>query len=404
MPDTRALGAGVSSRHRSFNRTTILIDERVVLMTLPHVRRGAITTIVALLLVFGSFSGGAILSGVSAQQQEPMTKVEVVDEVGDAVVTVWNITTGPTLFGQTAQNEPQVQGAGTGFIISEEGYVVTNWHVVEGGDAFAVILSDGTQVDAELIGEDPRDDLAVVKIDPASVTDVVSFGDSDAIKPGEEVLAIGSPLGLFSNTVTAGIVSGVGRNQLEAQGATVCQDYSNLIQHDAAINSGNSGGPLFNLQGEVIGVNTLGISEQSSGQSVQGIFFAIPSNTVQDVVTQLIETGSITRGYLGVQYYELSPQFATQYDLPVEYGALISEVDAGSPADDAGLQQNDIVVAVNGTDVSDAQSFNGMMNDIGPNEQVTLTVLRDGATQDIQVTLGEVTIDFSECYLPEQVP
>jgi 2-alkenal reductase len=363
-------------------------------MTFTRVRRQVITALLAFFLAFGSLSGAGLLTQVSAQ--ETMSKVDVVKEVGQAVVTVYNMTTGPSLFGQ---QEAQVQGAGTGFIISEEGYIVTNWHVVDGGDAFQVILSDGTPVDAELIGIDPRDDLAVVKIDPSEVPAVVSFGDSDALLPGQEVLAIGSPLGAFTNTVTAGIISGVGRNQLAAQDPAMCQDYSNLIQHDAAINHGNSGGPLFNMQGEVVGVNTLGIPTDSSGQPVQGLFFAVPSNTVSIAVNQLIEDGSISRSYLGVTFYELSPEMAKQYELPVEYGALISEVAAGSPAEDAGLARNDIITAVNGTAVSESQSFGEMMFPIQAGETVTFTVLRDGGTQDIQVTLGEADIDFSQCSL-----
>jgi 2-alkenal reductase len=367
-------------------------------MTFPHVGRKVITALLALFLVFGSFAGAGVLNEASAQ--EIMTKVEVVKQVGPAVVTVHNLTTGPSLFGQTPE-EPVTQGAGTGFIISEEGYIVTNWHVVEGGDEFEVVLSDGTTVEAELIGTDPRDDLAVVKIAPEVVPGIVAFGDSDALQPGQEVLAIGSPLGAFANTVTAGIVSGVGRNQLANEDPAMCQNYANLIQHDAAINPGNSGGPLFNLQGEVIGVNTLGIPTDVSGQPIQGLFFAVPSNTVEAAVTELIETGTITatRGYLGVTYYELFPEFSRQYSLPVEYGALISEVEPGSPADDAGLSQNDIVVSVNGTEVSEEQPFSRLMGQVQPNEQVTFSVLRDDETQDIQVTVGETEIDFSQCTL-----
>lgn len=368
-------------------------------MTSRRVLRRFPVAILALLMAFGSFAGVAAQSTTN-----PMSKVEVVDQVGPAVVTVWNITTQPNLFGQTSQGEAVVQGAGTGFIISEEGYVVTNWHVVEGGDAFMVILSDGTQVEAELIGEDPRDDLAVVKIAPDAVPAVVAFGDSTQLAPGEEVLAIGTPLGLFSNTVTAGIVSGVGRNDLAPEVPSVCQNYTNLIQHDAAINHGNSGGPLFNLAGEVVGVNTLGIPTDAQGQPVQGIYFAIPSHTVQGVVDQMIETGTISRGYLGVTFYEIFPQMAAQAELPVQYGALIDEVEEGSPAGDAGLQQNDIIVGVNGTEIGDGQPFSAIMNTVGPNETVTFSVLRDGETQDIEVTLGEAPIDFSDCSLQPQMP
>lgn len=370
-------------------------------MSLPRITRQVITAMLALFLVFGSVTGAGILSSAAAQEQE-MSKVEVVQQVGPAVVTVHNLTTAPSLFGDGG--EAQVQGAGTGFIINEEGYIVTNWHVVDGGDAFQVLLQDGTPIPAELIGIDPRDDLAVVKIDPAEVPATVSFGDSDALQPGQEVIAIGSPLGAFTNTVTAGIVSGVGRNQLAAQDPSMCQDYSNLIQHDAAINQGNSGGPLFNMQGEVVGVNTLGIPTNQQGLPVQGLFFAVPSNTVEAMVTQLIETGSIRRAFLGVTYYELSPEMARAYELPVEYGALISEVAGDSPAEQAGLQRNDIILAVNGTEVGPNRPFSELMITVEPNQTVTFTILRDGETGDVDVTLGESELDFSECTLQPSMP
>lgn len=369
-------------------------------MSSPRFTRQVITAMLALLLVFGTLAGAGLVNHAAAQTE--MTKVEVVEKVGPAVVTVHNLTTAPNLFGQGG--EAQIQGAGTGFIISEEGYIVTNWHVVDGGDAFQVLLQDGTPVPAELIGIDPRDDLAVVKIDPAEVPAVVAFGDSDAIKPGQEVIAIGSPLGAFTNTVTAGIIGGVGRNQLAAQDPSMCQDYSNLIQHDAAINQGNSGGPLFNMQGEVIGVNTLGIPTNDQGMPVQGLFFAVPSNTVETMVGQLIENGTISRAYLGVTYYELSPEMARSYELPVEYGALVSEVAGDSPAAQAGIQRNDIILAVNGVEVAQNQSFAELMTTAQPNQAVTFSVLREGETADVQVTLGEAELDFSECSLQPSLP
>ncbi len=368
-------------------------------MAVPRFARQLFVAFLALFLAVGTVTGAGLLTRATAQDTatQDMTKVDVVEKVAPAVVTVYNMTTSPGLMGQSG--DPQVQGAGTGFIISEDGYIVTNWHVVDGGNAFQVILQDGTPVDAELIGIDARDDLAVVKIDPASVPAVVSFGDSDALKPGQDVIAIGSPLGAFTNTVTAGIVSGIGRNQLQAQDSTMCQDYSNLIQHDAAINHGNSGGPLFNMQGEVIGVNTLGIPTDNQGQPVQGLFFAVPSNTVKVMVDQLIQNGTITRAYLGVTYYELSPEMAKQYDLPVQYGALISEVASGSPAEQAGLQRNDIITAVDGTEVAMNQPFSEIMVTKQAGDTVTFTVLRDGQSSDVQVTLGQSEMDFSQCSL-----
>lgn len=358
----------------------------------------------ALALAF-LLSFGALLSVAPAYAQETpaadnpasdQPAVQVVEDVSSAVVTVLNITTAPTLMGQT---EPQAQGVGTGFIIDEEGYIVTNWHVVDGSDTFIVILKDGTQVDAELIGIDAQNDLAVVKITPDAVPAVVSFGDSEALQPGESVLAIGSPLGAFSNTVTGGIVSGVGRNQLQPPGDPVCQNYTNLIQHDAAINPGNSGGPLFNMSGEVIGVNTLGIPSDNSGQPVQGIFFAVPSDTVQITVEQLIETGEITRAYVGITYSNINALIAAQNELPIEAGAIILEVAADSPAAEAGLEQNDIIIAVDGQELADELLFGDVMHDYQPGDQVTFSILRGGETTDVDVTLGETTIDFSQCSL-----
>lgn len=369
-------------------------------------RLGALT--LAFLLSFGTLLSVAPLPHASAQETtatgapaEDQPAVQIVQDVSSAVVTVLNITTGPSLMGQA---EALPQGVGTGFIIDQEGHIVTNWHVVEGGDSFGVILMDGTQLDAELIGIDPRNDLAVVKIAPGSVPAVVSMGDSEDVLPGESVLAIGSPLGAFSNTVTAGIVSGTGRNQLENPQSSVCQDYSNLIQHDAAINPGNSGGPLFNMSGEVIGVNTLGIPSDAAGQPVQGIFFAVPSNTVKITVDQLIETGEITRPFVGITYFNITPQAAAQYDLPVDAGAIVTEVAADSPAGEAGLQANDIITAVDGQELTTDVTFEEILLEYQPGDQVTFTVIRGEDTSDFQLTLGEATVDFSQCALPVQQP
>lgn len=374
---------------------------------------------------FGTFalavllSFGTLLSVAPAYAQETPTvdtpaseqvAVQVVDEVSPAVVTVFNLATAPMLLGQSeGQTEPQPQGVGTGFIIDEEGYIVTNWHVVDGGDMFSVSLSDGTEIDAELIGIDAANDLAVVKIDPAAVPAVVPLADSDQIQVGESVLAIGSPLGAFSNTVTGGIVSGVGRNQLQSETSNVCQVYGDLIQHDAAINPGNSGGPLFNMSGEVIGVNTLGITTTSTptstgqvAQAIQGIFFAVPSNTVQDTVEQLIETGEITRAYVGVTYLDLNPLIAAQNNLPVDTGAIVLEVAPNSPAAEAGLAQYDIITAVDGQELSNEQSFGDVMPDYQPGDQVTFTVLRGGEAIEAGLTLGEFTPDFSQCSLQQE--
>jgi S1-C subfamily serine protease len=352
----------------------------------PFVIRALFAAMLALL---------AIVPATVAQQAQAqggeMTPVELVDKVGPAVVTVINQQTIGDLFG----SEETVQaGAGTGFIIDDQGHIVTNWHVVTGGTSFSVILSDGTEIEAELIGEDPRDDLAVVKIDPARVPAIVPLGDSSGLQQGQTVLAIGSPLGAFGNTVTMGIVSALNRDQLENPSSNYCQNYTNLIQHDAAINPGNSGGPLFNLRGEVVGVNTLGIP------SAQGIYFAVPSNTVKAVVDELIETGHISLPYIGISLVELNPQIASVNDLPVEFGIYVDGVEPGSPAESAGLEPGDIITAVDGQQISIENSLSEMLINFDPGQTVELDVLRGGEQGTVNLTFGEVDPSvFEQCVL-----
>lgn len=331
------------------------------------------------------------------QQQEQadagtMTAVEVVERVAPAVVTVINQQTiSNGIFGDL-QEEVQV-GAGTGFIIDPEGHIVTNWHVATGGESFLVILADGTEVEAELIGEDPRNDLAVIKIDPEEVPGIVRFGDSTTLEPGQTVLAIGSPLGAFGNTVTRGIVSALNRDQFGVPG--LCRNYSDLIQHDAAINPGNSGGPLFNLEGEVIGVNTLGIPSQR-GVPVQGLFFAVPSITVIDVAQQIIEQGFISSPFIGINFLSLDPRISAANDLPVDFGVYIRQVSPGTPAEEAGLQADDIIVALNGNEITPEQTFSSMLLDFEPGDTVELTVLRQGQEETVSLTFGEVPQELFE--------
>jgi 2-alkenal reductase len=238
----------------------------------------------------------------------------------------------------------------------------------------------------------------VVKIDPAAVPATVSFGDSTSLMPGQDVLAIGSPLGAFTNSVTAGIVSALGRNQLSS-GNPSCQNYSNLIQHDAAINHGNSGGPLFNLRGEVVGVNTLGIPVDQAGQPVQGLFFAVPSSTVKVAVEQLIETGTVTQAWVGIAFYPIDAALATQYELPVESGIIITEVDPASPAAEAGLQPEDIITAVDGEEITPSQDLAAIMFKHQPGDVVTLSVIRGSEEMEIELTLGEAPLNMEQCTL-----
>jgi 2-alkenal reductase len=327
-----------------------------------------------------------------------LTPVQVVATVKGAVVTVINEQTIDTAVGR---GETVQAGAGTGFIVDEQGYIVTNWHVVTGGDSFTVVLADGTDVEAELVGEDPRDDLAVVRIDPSLVPDTVHLGDSGQLDVGQTVLAIGSPLGDFDTTVTAGIISSLNRDQFSAGG--LCLTYTDLIQHDAAINPGNSGGPLFNLRGEVVGVNTLAISQSRSGIPVQGLFFAVPSGTVEEVVDQLIDQGHISAPWLGIRFVTVTPRVAAAWNLPVDSGIYVDDIVQDGPAAEAGIQPGDILVAIDREAIDADTTVAGILFDHQASDTIDLTVLREGEEVTLPLTLGEVPSSvFDQCAPPGQ--
>ena len=334
-------------------------------------------------LAIGLIAGWGITRGdlhpTTAQETTaPGNAISVVQQVGPSVVTVINQ--------QMFQGFDSVQpvGSGTGFIIDAEGHVVTNWHVVNGGQEFLVILSNGERRPATLIGSDRISDLAIVQIEGA-VPAFSSFGNSDELQVGEPVLAIGSPLGTYTNTVTEGIVSALGRDLPQS-------NYNNLIQHDAAINPGNSGGPLFNLQGQVIGVNTLGVSDDN-GQSIQGLFFALPGNHVQNIAARLISDGRVTYPFFGITYQTINWQIAAQADLPVDNGVYITEISAGGPAEAAGLIAGDIVTAIDGVAVDEQNAFAEVLFLHQPGDLVTVDVLRGSESMAVQLTLIERPVD-----------
>jgi 2-alkenal reductase len=310
---------------------------------------------------------------------------KIVDRVMPAVVTVVNeqrFNNG--MFGGT-----QVEaGRGTGFAIDNSGDIVTNEHVVRGGTGFSVILANGEKRDATLVGADPLSDLAVVRI-AGPVPATVEFGNSDTLQQGEPVLAIGSPLGEFTGTVTSGIISALNRDFPADPSLGAGEGiYTDLIQHDAPINPGNSGGPLFDITGRVIGVNTLGIP-QSGYTPVQGLFFAIPSNHVAKIVSDLIENGRVPYPYIGVQYQPISPDLAAQNDLPVDYGAYVTAAVSGGPADQAGIRDGDIIVGIGDARISAQTTFTEALFAHAPGETVSVTVLRNGQERQVNVTLGE---------------
>lgn len=309
---------------------------------------------------------------------------DLVEAVNPAVVTVINEQSFQG-FGNFGQGQLQPVGSGTGFIISEDGYIVTNNHVVEGSEDLLVIFQDGSEVDATLIGTDPLTDLAVIQID-GDVPGVVELGDSNELRVGEQVIAIGSALGEYTNTVTEGVVSGLGRALPSQSG----DNLDNLIQHDAAINPGNSGGPLFTLDGEVVGVNTAVVRQAETGVPAEGLGFAIPSNTVQEISAQLIDEGSVERPYLGITYGMLNPQRATSLNLDIDQGAYVQEVEPNSPAGTAGLEGGDVIVSLDGQDLTEDMSLQDVLFEYAPGDSIELEVFRSstGETTTITVDLG----------------
>jgi 2-alkenal reductase len=309
--------------------------------------------------------------------------VELVERVNPAVVTVINKQDFAGFFNEGADLQPV--GAGTGFIISADGYIVTNQHVVASSSAIDVIFDDGTRVPAQLVGSDPFTDLAVVRVD-GPVPAVVPLGDSTVLKPGQTVIAIGSALGNYTNTVTEGVVSGLGRRLELFSGAA----YENLIQHDAPINPGNSGGPLFNLAGEVVGVNSYRVSEASNGFPAEGLGFAIASETVQSIVTLLIADGKVERPYLGISYEVVTPLIAESLELPVDHGVIVTDLPSNGPARDAGILVGDIITRINGQELNREHPFVNVLFQHKPGETVEIELVRPDTSEVIvlQLTLG----------------
>lgn len=280
---------------------------------------------------------------------------------------------------------PDQTASGSGAIISADGYILTNNHVVEGATKVDVILADGTELPAKVVGTDIYADLAVLQA-KGEMPAVATLGNSDGLKPGETVIAIGSPLGDFVNTVTVGVVSALGRVLDTGQGYQM----EDLIQTDAAINQGNSGGPLVNLAGEVIGINTLIVRGSGFSSAVaEGLGFAIPVNTPRAVAEQIIEKGYVARPYLGIRWLTVTPRLARSYDLPVDWGAFVSEIGSESPAARGGVQQGDIITRIGDTDLDENHSFINALFSYEPGETIPLEIVRGGQKLEVQVTLGE---------------
>ena len=293
-------------------------------------------------------------------------------------------------------------GGGSGFIVSADGYVVTNKHVVLDDEAdYTVFTNDGKSYPAKVLAQDPLQDLAILKIDQEQIVDLtgaftarpfmsVSLGDADTLQIGQSVIAIGNALGEFRNTVSVGVISGLGRTITASGGANFVETIEDVIQTDAAINKGNSGGPLLNLAGEVIGINTATVLD------AQNIGFAVPINKVKRDIEQVRSVGKITYSFLGVRYVLITEAIAKDRDLPVTYGALIEKGDnatpavtAGSAAEKAGMQERDIILEFNGERVTADNSLAKLIQKYNPKDTVVVKILRGDEEKILQVTLGE---------------
>ncbi|MDQ6695424.1 MAG: trypsin-like peptidase domain-containing protein [Chloroflexota bacterium] len=364
-------GVGLSSLMPSHNTATQgIVSSKAVALLAP-------ATTVAPLASAPAQSAGGVADARTAVRQ-----------AGPAVVTVVN-----TLQQQTNRRRYSVPGQGqspapealgSGIIIDGQGDIITNQHVVAGQQTLQVIFADGTEVPATLVGGDTYSDIAVIKVS-AKVPAVAQFADSDKLEPGQPVVAIGTALGDYSNTVTEGIVSALHRQLPD--GGTSSQD---MIQTDAAINHGNSGGPLLDINGNVVGINTAVVrSAGMTGDVAEGLGFAIPSNSARTVAAQLMKSGSINRPFIGIGYQVITPQVASGLNLARQQGIYVTSVAAGSPAEKAGIQQGSIVTKLDGVALGNttANSLTTLLSKHNIGDSVKLTVLAPGATSEKDVTL-----------------
>ena len=312
--------------------------------------------------------------------------LQLLEEIQEAISQLAEHVT-PTVVGVSAirqisqpgkipqQGRFKVPGSGSGVVIHEDGYIVTNNHVINNGVEAEVHFSDQSTLVAEIVAQDPDTDLALLKVETDRKLQSAPFGDSSTVKVGQWVLAVGNPFGL-DRTVTLGVVSGIGRENMNLS------RYENFIQTDASINPGNSGGPLFNLRGEVIGINTAIIN------FAQGIGFAIPSNMASRIVDQLKTGGKVVRGWLGVGIQPLTPQLAEKFGVPDGKGVLVNEVFAGDPADQAGIESGDIITQIGNERLESPNQLSRVVAGFSPDEKVLVHVIRDGTLLRLPVLLG----------------
>jgi serine protease Do len=365
--------------------------------------------------VHSATAGAAVATLAQPGTAGPMSLADLAEKVGPSVVNIKVIKVermagpafpGPGGFGSGSPfdeffkqffgtmpqgpREYRQQGAGSGFIISQDGLIVTNNHVVEGAKEVTVTLASKEEYPAKVIGRDPKTDIALVKIEPKGHLIAAALGNSDGLRVGEWVMAVGNPFGL-SNTVTAGIVSAKGR-------VIGAGPYDDFIQTDAPINPGNSGGPLFNLQGEVVGINTAIIPNG------QGIGFAVPVNQARALLPQLEAKGEVTRGYLGVHVQAITPELAKTLKLTDTKGALVADVTSGSPAETAGLKRGDVIVGFAGKEVTEVGNLPALVAATPIDTTVDVTVRRDGTEQALQVKVGRMPGEKAEAATGQPEP
>lgn len=364
--------------------------------------RVVITIAVAVLLCFGAGLGGSMVfqalnrgteqvtqrltpdsDGNKIVTQEEENIADVVEKVGPSVVSIVTKSQTASVYGVLEE-----AGAGTGIIVGKDGYILTNKHVVSGSDTVGVILADGTNYpEVKVLGVDPLNDIAFLKIPNVSDLPAAELGDSTSIHVGQKVVAIGNSLGQYQNTVTSGIISGTGR-PISAQSGESVENLTDLIQTDAAINPGNSGGPLLNLQGQVVGVNTAIVED------AQGIGFSIPINATKGTLKGVLTGGPVQRAYLGISYIPITADVAKHYGLSVKKGAYVFSptgqpaVQGGGPADKGGIKEKDIITKIGNIEVGDRGGVASLVAEYAPGDTIEITVLRNGNTTIIKVTLS----------------
>lgn len=283
----------------------------------------------------------------------------------------------------------ETAGAGTGVIVSKDGYILTNKHVVEGSKEISVVLATGdTYENVQIVAQDPLNDIAFIKIDGVEDLSPAELGDSKTLKIGQQVIAIGNALGQYQNSVTSGIISGTNRSVMASRGVgSRAEQLTDMVQTDASINSGNSGGPLVNATGQVIGINT------AVASNAQGIGFAIPIGATKGMLNQILETGEAKRAFIGVNYIQITPEVAKRYDLEVKNGAYIytengQAVVSGGPAARAGIRSKDIITKINGVEVGEKGSVGSLTAEYKAGDRIKVTILRSGQEREVTVELG----------------